>query len=119
MKKSTISVIALILCALFATCCFTGCGSTTEANTNNSTSAIVGSWDSNEAPGTVYTFNEDGTGALSGDGYELTFTYTEKDGTVELTYEGASVQIYEYTIENDTLSLTDVEIGSAITYSKK
>lgn len=125
MQKSTISIIALMLCALFATFCFTACGSgdnsssKSAADSSSSKSALVGSWESDEAAGTIYTFNSDGTGTLSGDGYKTNFTYTEKDGKLEYTYEGSSEKPSdEYTIEGNKLSLKD-KYGATITYTKK
>ena len=111
MKKTAISVIAIALCLVMTALCLASCGSK---------SAVIGSWDSKEAPGTVYTFSEDGTGVLDASGTEMKFTYVEKDNTLEITYEGAqSAQVYEYTVKDDVLSLNDKNSGSTIDYKKK
>lgn len=115
MKRTTMSVIALTLCVLFAASCFAACGST-----NNGKSALIGSWESAEAPGTVYTFNADGTGTLDANGSILNFTYTDKDGKIEYTYEGSGTpQTDEYTIKDNVLSLTSADYGTTINYNKK
>lgn len=104
-------MIALALCVVLAALSFTACG--------GSKSPVVGSWESDEAAGVIYTFNEDGTGTLAGEGYEVTLTYTLKDDTISFTYNGGSeVQTFNYKIENNALSIIDPE-GSTITYTKK
>lgn len=119
MKRTTISVIALTLCVLFAASCFAACGGS-NGGSDNGTASIIGSWDSIEAPGTVYTFNKDGTGVLDASGVTMYFTYVDKDGKIELTYEDtSSAQISEYTIKDDVLSLKDAEMGTTLTYKKK
>ncbi|MBQ3265593.1 MAG: hypothetical protein IJH07_07430 [Ruminococcus sp.] len=111
MNKKMIGIIALTLCVILAALSFTACG--------GSKPAIVGSWESDEASGVIYTFNEDGTGSLAGEGYEMTLTYTLKDDTISFTYNGGSeVQTFNYKIENNVLSIIDPE-GGTITYSKK
>ena len=111
MKRKTINIIALTLCALFAVLSLAACG--------GSKSPIVGSWESDEAAGVIYTFNEDGTGTLVGEDYELTLTYTLKDDTISFTYNGGTeVQTFNYKIENNVLSIIQPG-GSTITYTKK
>ena len=113
MKRTTISGIALTLCVLFAASCFAACGS-------GGKTALIGSWESIEAPGTVYTFNEDGTGTLDASGAVMNFTYTDKDGKLDITYEGASApQTSTYTIKDGVLSITDNATQSTLTYNKK
>ena len=115
MKRTTVSIIALTLCVLFAASCFAACGSA-----NGAKSALIGSWDSVEAPGTVYTFNEDGTGTLDASGAVMNFTYTDKDGKLDLTYEGTSAPVTNtYTIKDNVLSITDDAMQTTLTYNKK
>ncbi len=109
--KKMISIVALTLCVILAALSLTACG--------GSKSALVGSWESDEAAGVVYSFNDDGTGNLKGEGYDMTFTYTEKDDTLSFTYTGSSeVQTFNYKIEDNVLSIIDPE-GGTITYTKK
>ena len=111
MKRTVISMIALTLCVLLSASCLAACGAK---------SALIGSWDSIEAPGTVYTFNADGSGTLDASGSVLKFTYTDKDGMLTLTYEGSSTpQTSAYTVKDNVLSLTDTEYGTTLTYKKK
>lgn len=134
MKKTTIGAVALALCTLFAVFCFTGCNSESSSSNTEMTAAattaqettsaaakseLTGSWDSQEAPGTVYTFNVDGTGQLSFDDIISKFTFTEKDGKITLTYEDvAAPQTFEYSVKDGVPSMTD-EYGATITYAKK
>lgn len=111
MKRKTISVIALALCVLMMALSFAACGSKNP---------LVGTWESVEAPGTSYIFNKDGSGALDASGTTMNFTYTVKDDTVEITYEDTSTAIVNtFRIEGSTLSLTDKEYGTILTYTKK
>ena len=111
MKKKILSLLAITLCVVLAALTFTACG--------GSKSPIVGSWESDEAAGVIYTFNEDGTGALKGEGYEISYTYTVKDDTLTLVYSDSnSEQTFNYKIENNVLSITDSN-GATITYTKK
>lgn len=56
---------------------------------------------------------------ITGGGYDMTFTYTEKDDTLSFTYTGSSeVQTFNYKIEDSVLSIIDPE-GGTITYTKK
>lgn len=129
MKKTIITSIALSLCALITVFCFTACGGSSSSSSSDSSasaaetteaakSALVGTWESTDAPGTYYTFNEDGTGFVKGAGYSTDFTYVDKDSKVEFTYTGASAaQGNDYTIEGDTLTLAG-EDGVTLTYKK-
>ena len=115
MKKTAISLIALTLCLLVAAIGLSSCGS---ADTK---SALVGTWESVEAPGTSYTFNEDGKGTLNmDDDVTMNFTYTDKDSSVDLLYKGtSSAQGFSYTIEGNKLTMTSDEEGTVLTYTKK
>ncbi len=140
MKKITIGAIAISLSAITAAFALTGCGnsggssSSTEttaaattaavettaapATTEAAKSVLIGTWDSVEAPGTYYTFNEDGTGVIGGEGYTIKMNYVDKGASVELTSEGnTSALVWNYTIEGDKLSMTDAD-GATLTYTK-
>lgn len=133
MKKTIITTIAVSLCALTAGFCFTGCGNTNTSSTATASaatataaaetteaakSALAGTWESVEAPGTSYTFNEDGTGSIDGTGYSTPFNYTDKGDKIVFTYEGSTAgQESKYTIKNDTLSITSDD-STTLTYKK-
>ena len=147
MKKTTnkrtvatvIGAIMIYACTLTATFCFTGCESTSNNSNTGTTaavttvsvttaqksvitavkSAIIGSWDSELAPGTVYTFKEDGTGQLDATGSIINFTYTDKSGKVEITYEGTKTpEIYGCTVTDGKLTMNAGD-GTSYTYVKK
>ena len=96
--------------------CLTACGGKTDTG---ATTALVGTWSANEAEGSAYIFNEDGTGKwTTPDGLEMNFTYVDNGASVEITYEGsASAQIWSYTIDGSILSMTDSDSGSVLTYT--
>ncbi|MBQ3265042.1 MAG: hypothetical protein IJH07_04620 [Ruminococcus sp.] len=124
MKKTIITSIALSLCALTAAFCFTACGSANNSSDGTTTTAavetteaakaaLVGTWESAEAPGTYYTFNEDGTGSLDGTGYSTAFKYVDKGTKVEIIYgEATTGDESDYTIKGDTLTI------GGLTYKK-
>lgn len=139
MKRKTIGAIAVSLSAITAAFCLTACGSSDKSSSGTETTAattaaaettaapsteapkstLIGTWDSVEAPGTYYTFNEDGKGVLGGEGYTVNFTYVDKGTSVELTSEGTtSALVWNYTIEGDKLSMTDAEDTTTLTYTK-
>lgn len=139
MKKITIGAIAISLSAITAAFCLTACGNSDKSSSTETTaaattaavettaapatteaakSALIGTWDSVEAPGTYYTFNEDGTGVIGGEGYTIKMNYVDKGASVELTSEGnTSALVWNYTIEGDKLSMTDAD-GATLTYTK-
>ena len=126
MKKTIITSIAVSLCALTAVFCFTACGNANNSSSNTKTtsateeakSSLVGTWESVEAAGTSYTFNEDGTGAINGVGYSTPFKYTDNGSTIEFTYDGAAADMKsDYKIEGDTLSITNDD-SNTLTYKK-
>ncbi|MBQ9673534.1 MAG: hypothetical protein IJV39_02790 [Ruminococcus sp.] len=129
MKKIVITSVALSLCALTAVFCFTACGNADNSSDSTTTTAavetteaaktaLVGTWESVEAPGTSYTFNEDGTGSLNGEGYSTEFKYVDKGSKVEFIYgETTTGEENDYTIKGDTLSLTSEGYGT-LTYKK-
>ena len=147
MKKTTnkrtaatvIGAIIIFACTLTSTFSFTVCGSTSDNSNTGTTeaattvsvttakksvitavkSAIIGSWDSELAPGTVYTFKEDGTGELDATGSIINFTYTDKSGKVEITYEGTKTpEIYGCTVKDEKLTM-NADDGTSYTYIKK
>lgn len=113
MKKKLIGTLALTLCVLMTVLCLAACG--------GSKSALVGTWQSEEYSGTTITFKDDGTGSMDTDGMKITFTYVDKDKTVEVINDLNKEQsiIYEYTIDGDKLSLKDKESETTLTYTKK
>ena len=134
MKKITIGAIALSLSAITAAFCLTACGNSDNSSGSTETtvaattaavetteaakSALIGTWDSVEAPGTYYTFNEDGTGIIGGEGYTMKIAYVDKGTSVEITSEGTtSALVWNYTIEGDKLAMKD-EDGATLTYTK-
>jgi len=118
-KTAKILAVVLTLVMLVSLAACGGSGSDNNDN-NEAKSALIGKWESVDAPGTFYEFNEDGKGVLSGTGYSMDFTYTEKDNKIELSRDGELLTFkYEYAIEGDTLSLKDEETGTTLTYSKK
>ena len=141
MKKKMMQALVIAVSAAFAVCGFTGCtggsGSKAESKTESGTeskaesktesraeskteaSSLIGSWDSVEAPGTVYTFNEDGTAILDMQGIEMRFTYTDKDGDLTLKSEASGAEEkFTYTISGNILSLHDLGLDNTLAYKK-
>lgn len=112
--KKTAKILAVVL-ALVLLVSLAACGGSDKGNGgSHDASSLVGTWESNEAPGTFYEFKADGTGTLKGEGYSMNFTYVDKSTSVDFTYEGSdSVQNNEYTVDGSTLTL------AGITYTKK
>lgn len=118
MKRKWISTLALTLCVLMTVLCFAACGSSDSSESGST--ALVGTWESVEAPGNAYIFYEDGTGAWDMSGTKMNFTYEDKGTTIEITYEGvSSALVYDYTIEGSKLTTTDHDTGTILTYAKK
>ena len=118
MKRKTIRLISISLCICMALFCFAACGG--SKSDDSGSTGIVGTWESVEAPGCFYNFNEDGSGNFDSEGDILNLTYTVNGNNVEITWEGSSTpQIWEYKIEGDTLSLTNTEYSQTLTYTKK
>ncbi|MBQ7647261.1 MAG: hypothetical protein IJS94_08340 [Clostridia bacterium] len=113
--KNVSKVLALIMIAAMLLT-FAACGAakndkpadTTAAPVSNG-SPLVGTWESNEAEGVVYTFNGDGTGTLKGDGYSMTLNYTDNGTSIDVSYNGGDeVQTQDYTINGDVLTLAGI-----------
>lgn len=119
MNKKALTVIALALCALLTVLCFAACGSKTDAPAETK-AALAGTWNANEAEGCAYTFNEDGTGQWdAGEGMIMNFSYVDNGTSVEITYEGsATAQTWNYVIEGSTLTMTDTDTGTVLTYTQ-
>ena len=114
MKKKLFCILALTLCVVTALLCLASCGGSEKK------SALVGTWAANEVEGMSYVFNEDGTGKWDAGDYAMNFTYTEKDGVIELTYDGATTaQKWKYTIDGSTLTMKETDSGTTLTYTKK
>lgn len=79
---------------------------------------IEGCWESTDKDGKTlyYEFREDGTGCISNGKDEAEFSYVAKDGVLTVTYGGTSEDA-TYTIEGDTLTVTD-EQGSTVLIRK-
>lgn len=130
MKRRMIGVIALTLSVLLSVFCLAGCGDSKSTDSKTETtkveteevkdSVLVGTWDANEAEGAAYVFDKDGTGKWDMSDYAMNFTYVDNGTTVEITYEGSSeTQTWEYTIEDNTLTMKDTDTGTVLTYTKK
>ena len=106
-------VLALVMLASLAACGGSDSGSDNGSDNSNASSAIIGSWENTEY-GTACSFNTDGTGTLTGDGYNFNYTYVDKGNAIEVTYEGGSeVQTIDYTLIDGILTL------GGIPYTKK
>ncbi len=106
MKKATaiFAVLALVL-SLLASCA--------------ATDGIVGCWESTgDGNKLYYEFREDGTGCISNGKDEAEFSYVAKDGVLTVTYGGTSEDA-TYTIENDTLTVTDEQGTTVLTRVSK
>ena len=118
--KKTVRILALVLAFMMLTA-LAACGSTgssdsgkkeettaaTEAEAN--ASPLLGTWENSEY-GTAYTFDNDGTGVLTGKGYSMNFTYEDQGGSIKVDYVSATKpQEIEYTINGDTLTLAGID----------
>ena len=104
-KISAALIIIAMLLSLIA------CGASDKGGSN--ASPLIGTWENSEY-GTAYTFNDDGAGTLTGEGYSMTLTYVDNDSTVDVTYNGGSeVQTLNYSIKDNVLTLEGIE------YTKK
>ena len=91
----------------------------TEAPTEAEASPLVGTWEYEEIEGFIYNFNADGTGTYDVLGEVMSFTYTDKSGTVDIMYDDVDVPYTaEYTIDGNTLIMKD-SIGAEVKYIKK
>jgi hypothetical protein len=102
----------------------------TSANNNNNTGTadpalLVGTWEysMDEDFALCYIFNADNTGTFIFVGDEMPMTYETNGNKLACTisYSGSYTKVDEYTysISGDTLSLTDLEYGLTMKYTKK
>lgn len=100
---------------------FVSCGNNGGSKGGDAAKGIVGNWYYND--NTFYTFNEDGTGSYTAFGNLFgNFTYTEGNGKLTLTYEGATVPtVFNYKLEGKTLTILSGEgnLGSDTEYKRK
>ena len=78
---------------------------TDEKKENVDESLILGSWITDNSPHIVYTFYEDGTGTIGGEGMkEMEINYKLKSKKLSVTYtESNSVTETDYSIKDDKL----------------
>ncbi len=109
--KRILSIICVLVfsCALLA-----ACGSKDESG------SLVGTWISEDFDGGyVFTFHEDGSGNYNALGTDMPFTYTAKDGTLSVLYDGETMAYEtEFTVLGDTFTLKD-STGQDVVYKKK
>ncbi len=96
MKKTLCIILAVMLIAVSLCAC-------------GGSNSIVGSWSgTTEGIAVTMTFEKDGSGVLSALGGLATekFTYTTEGSTLTVTTSDDDKEVYEYSLEGDTLSLT-------------
>ena len=78
---------------------------TNKNNQNNDATLIIGSWVTDNSPHIVYTFYEDGTGTIGGEGMkEMEINYKLKSKKLSVTYiESNSITETDYSIKDDKL----------------
>ena len=82
--------------------------------------SILGSWESIEAPGCFYSFEEENRGFFDSNGLIMNFTYKTDGNKVEITWEGsADPQIWQFKVENGLLAMKDLDSDTMLTYKKK
>lgn len=108
MKRILVMILALMLSMGLV-----ACGGKAEAPT------IIGSWESVDISGAIYTFEEGGKGGYTFAGAFVDFTY-EDDGTaVTIQYPNSDApNVFKYTIEGNKLLIED-SFGSIVEYKKK
>ena len=124
MKKTTIRIIALLMCSLFAAfaLCSCGGGDTKDSSGGDSASIVGTTWKDVDAGGvTTYEFSKDMTGYLDSGVVKLEFTYVDNGDSVDITYNGSTDDkptTLKYTIDGDKLTIQDSE-GKDVKYVKK
>ena len=104
MKKTLAILLAAIMLLVFA-----ACGSKQGEKQGEKT--LIGEWhlsvDGVAVSDKTYTFNEDGTGLYTSmeeaRSEKHSFTYTDKDGILTLTFENGRINAFRYTLEVDKL----------------
>ena len=142
----TRKIVCIILAAVLSLCVLTACGDKADSGTpvNNNMLALEGTWEYSDESGTIsYTFRADGTGTCSLLDYELPFTFTANETSLQIVtdyitlYEGLNgmsfdelvengyvredlryiTENYSYTLSDDVLSITDIAYSAAISDS--
>jgi len=126
--KNALRITALMLCLLLCTAFMVACSKDdSKTDSNGGTDAteaiaansIVGSWECKDYAGAVYNFNSDGTGTYEFGGGAMNFTYEDSGESVSILYEGNTIASeYSYTIDGDTLNISD-STGETVVYIKK
>lgn len=128
--KTAKKLIAVALVLGVVICLFAGCGESKK---------IIGSWTctNNDYVGAVFTFNEDGTGAVDGNLLGLTIdlgslasvdmTYEIKGKEITVSYSvsvlggllntGSDTEVYTMAFEGDNLTLTRAD-GTVLSFTK-
>ncbi len=138
--KKLISLLALVSSIAVMSVMFTGCGSDKNSSDNKADlsssqsaadseedldeeeeeeeeeteakSKLLGTWESEDGS---YTFNEDGTGTFD----DKSFTYTEKNFGLSITYDGDDEPTaYDYAVAGTKLIIKDSE-QTEFVYEKK
>ncbi len=135
MLRRNIFIILTLVLALLA-----GCSENPHSHpVPEYSTALCGTWEYSDNTGeTVYFFNSDGTGIRRISGYELPFTFTADETSLTIVtdclsfYEGVNgmtfdelvnagvitadrryiTENYRYSLQNDTLCLTDTAYGN-------
>lgn len=113
MKKVSILIAIVLICSVLLCAC--------------GDNSIVGTWVGEDSGVTVsFSFNDDGTGNLSIAGGLITagFTYADEGGNLVLTpdenmEEYLSFHDLSYTIDGDTMTLTDSDTTYTLTRSEE
>lgn len=109
MKKTLCIILAVMLLAVSLCACGTGSDS------------IVGSWSgTTEGVAVTMSFEKDGTGTLSALGGLATekFTYTVEGSTITVKTADDDTEVYDYSIDGDSLTLTMDDETLTLTKSK-
>lgn len=80
---------------------------TDKKNESNDAALLIGSWITDNEPHIVYTFYEDGTGTIGGEGMnEMGMTYTIKSKKLSVRYTGSnSVTETDYSFKDGKLHI--------------
>lgn len=79
---------------------------------------IIGSWESVDISGAIYTFEEGGKGSYTFAGASMDFTYTDDGTAVTIQYPNSDApNVFKYTIEGKKLNIED-SFGSIVVYEK-
>ncbi len=118
MKKVSIIVVAVLVMSVLVAC-GAPAAETVEEN------PLVGKWVSTiELLSETYEFKADGTGHNENAILAYDFKYEAKDGVLSIYAEimgmaSDDAMEYEYTIDGDTLRMTDVSLGTDYEFVKE